>query len=68
MKALTRRLAERDEYTEVHTRRVALRSVQVGEVSGLTPERLRVLAAGGLLHDMGKLRPRRDPQEARSPQ
>jgi putative nucleotidyltransferase with HDIG domain len=55
VKALTRRLAERDEYTEVHTRRVALRSVQVGEALGLTPERLRVLAAGGLLHDMGKL-------------
>jgi putative nucleotidyltransferase with HDIG domain len=55
VKALTRRLAERDEYTEVHTRRVALRSVQVGETLGLTPERLRVLAAGGLLHDMGKL-------------
>ena len=55
VKALTRRLAERDEYTEVHTRRVALRSVQVGEALGLKPERLRVLAAGGLLHDMGKL-------------
>jgi putative nucleotidyltransferase with HDIG domain len=55
VRALTRRLAERDEYTEVHTRRVALRAVQVGEELGLTPERLRVLAAGGLLHDMGKL-------------
>jgi putative nucleotidyltransferase with HDIG domain len=55
VKALTRRLAERDEYTEVHTRRVALRSVQVGEALGLKPERLRVLAAGGLLHDIGKL-------------
>jgi HD domain len=55
VRALTRRLAERDEYTEVHTRRVALRSVQVGVALGLTPERLRVLAAGGLLHDMGKL-------------
>jgi HD-GYP domain-containing protein (c-di-GMP phosphodiesterase class II) len=34
---------------------VALRAVQVGEELGLPPERLRVLAAGGLLHDMGKL-------------
>jgi len=53
--ALTRLLAERDAYTEEHTRRVALRTVQVGERLGLAPERLRVLAAGGLLHDMGKL-------------
>jgi putative nucleotidyltransferase with HDIG domain len=53
--ALTRLLAERDAYTEEHTRRVALRAVQVGEELQLPPERLRVLAAGGLLHDMGKL-------------
>jgi hypothetical protein len=55
VRALTRLLAERDEYTEQHTRRVALRAVQVGEELGLSPERLRSLAAGGLLHDMGKL-------------
>ena len=55
VKALTRLLAERDVSTEEHTRRVALRAVQVGEELGLSPERLRVLAAGGLLHDMGKL-------------
>jgi putative nucleotidyltransferase with HDIG domain len=53
--ALTKVLAQRDQYTEEHTRRVALRAVQVGEELGLPPERLRVLAAGGLLHDMGKL-------------
>ena len=53
--ALTKLLGERDTYTEEHTRRVALRAVQVGEELGLAPERLRVLAAGGLLHDMGKL-------------
>ena len=53
--ALTHLLAERDRYTEEHTRRVALRAVQVGVELGLAPERLRMLAAGGLLHDMGKL-------------
>jgi HD-GYP domain-containing protein (c-di-GMP phosphodiesterase class II) len=53
--ALTVRLAERDTYTEEHTRRVALRAVQVGEELGLAPNRLRTLAVGGLLHDMGKL-------------
>jgi putative nucleotidyltransferase with HDIG domain len=55
VRALTRLLAERDTYTEEHTRRVALLAVQVGETLGLSPERLRVLAAGGLLHDIGKL-------------
>jgi HD-GYP domain-containing protein (c-di-GMP phosphodiesterase class II) len=48
-------LAEKDTYTEEHTRRVALRAVQVGEELGLSPARLRSLAVGGLLHDIGKL-------------
>jgi putative nucleotidyltransferase with HDIG domain len=34
---------------------VALRAVQVGEELGLAPVRLRELAVGGLLHDVGKL-------------
>jgi hypothetical protein len=55
VRALTLRLAEKDTYTEEHTRRVALRAVQVGEELGLSPTRLRTLAVGGLLHDMGKL-------------
>jgi putative nucleotidyltransferase with HDIG domain len=53
--ALTQRLADKDESTEEHTRRVALRAVQVGEELGLPPGRLRSLAIGGLLHDIGKL-------------
>jgi len=48
-------LADKDESTEEHTRRVALRAVQVGEELGLAPGRLRQLAIGGLLHDIGKL-------------
>lgn len=55
VRALTQRLAEKDESTEEHTRRVALRAVQVGEELGLSPNRLRSLAIGGLLHDIGKL-------------
>jgi HD-GYP domain-containing protein (c-di-GMP phosphodiesterase class II) len=55
VRALTMRLAEKDEYTEGHTRRVALRAVQIGEELGLSPSRLRTLAIGGLLHDVGKL-------------
>jgi hypothetical protein len=55
VRALMLRLAEKDEYTEGHTRRVALRAVLVGEELGLAPNRLRILATGGLLHDIGKL-------------
>src|SRR5205814_10578856 len=55
VRALTRLLADKDESTEEHTRRVALRAVQVGEELGLAPGRLRQLAIGGLLHDIGKL-------------
>ena len=55
VRALTHLLAEKDESTEEHTRRVALRAVQVGEELGLPPGRLRALAIGGLLHDIGKL-------------
>ncbi len=56
VRALLVDLAEKDAYTEEHTRRVALRAVQVGAELGLPPERLHDLAVGGLLHDIGKLR------------
>lgn len=55
VRALMERLAEKDAYTEGHTRRVALLAVQLGEALGLPPIRLRDLATGGLLHDVGKL-------------
>ena len=55
VRALTVCLARKDEYTEEHTRRVALRAVQVGEELGLTGGRLRALATGALVHDIGKL-------------
>jgi HD domain len=55
VRALLVALADKDTYTEEHTRRVAMRAVQVGDELGLAPERLRKLAMGGLLHDIGKL-------------
>jgi HD-GYP domain-containing protein (c-di-GMP phosphodiesterase class II) len=55
VRALTVALAEKDTYTQEHTRRVAMRAVQVGEELGLSPGSLRALAVGGLLHDIGKL-------------
>jgi HD-GYP domain-containing protein (c-di-GMP phosphodiesterase class II) len=55
VRALMMRLAGKDPSTEVHTRRVAALAVQIGEELGLPERRLRLLALGGLLHDMGKL-------------
>jgi len=55
VRALSVRLAGKDEYTAQHTRRVALLAVQVGESLGLSASALRTLAIGGLVHDIGKL-------------
>jgi hypothetical protein len=55
VRALMERLAAKDASTEEHTRRVATLAVVVGEELGLSPTRLRSLAIGGLLHDIGKL-------------
>jgi HD-GYP domain-containing protein (c-di-GMP phosphodiesterase class II) len=55
VRALMERLAAKDISTEEHTRRVATLAVVVGEQLGLSPARLRTLAIGGLLHDIGKL-------------
>lgn len=55
VRALLVRLAEKDHSTEGHTRRVATLAVQMGEQLGLPEGRLRQLALGGLLHDIGKL-------------
>jgi HD-GYP domain-containing protein (c-di-GMP phosphodiesterase class II) len=55
LRGLLARLGEKDASTDEHTRRVALRAVEVGEELGLAPARLRALAVGGLLHDVGKL-------------
>jgi hypothetical protein len=55
VRSLTVRLHDKDTSTGEHTRRVALRAVQVGEQLGLPPSQLRSLAIGALLHDIGKL-------------
>jgi HD-GYP domain-containing protein (c-di-GMP phosphodiesterase class II) len=55
VRALMVRLAAEDPSTEGHTRRVAALAVLIGERLGLAESRLRLLALGGLLHDMGKL-------------
>jgi putative nucleotidyltransferase with HDIG domain len=55
VRALMISLERKDRSTEQHTRRVALLAVQVGESLKLPPATLRHLAAGGLMHDIGKL-------------
>jgi putative nucleotidyltransferase with HDIG domain len=55
VRALMVRLAERDTSTEEHTRRVAVLAAQVGEELKLPAPTRRLLAVGGLLHDIGKL-------------
>lgn len=53
--AMMVRLFEKDPSTAIHTRSVAALAVQMGERLGLPTDRLRLLALGGLMHDMGKL-------------
>ena len=55
VRALLVRLGDKDASTEEHTERVAQLAVQVGDTLGLPAARLRQLAMGGLLHDIGKL-------------
>jgi HD-GYP domain-containing protein (c-di-GMP phosphodiesterase class II) len=55
VKALLVQLGEKDAYTEGHTRRVALLAAQIGEDLGLAPARVRDLALGAMVHDVGKL-------------
>jgi putative nucleotidyltransferase with HDIG domain len=55
VRALLVALAAKDASTEEHTRRVARLAAEVGDELGLPPGRLRALATGGLLHDIGKL-------------
>ncbi len=52
---LVERLTEKDPSTAGHVQRVALLAVQMGEHLHVPTGRLRLLAAGGLLHDIGKL-------------
>jgi HD-GYP domain-containing protein (c-di-GMP phosphodiesterase class II) len=55
VRALMVGLAEKDAPVEAHARRVASLAVEIGERLGLSASRLRSLAVGGLLHDIGKL-------------
>lgn len=55
VRALVRATEARDSYTAGHNVRVALLAVKLGEALGLSPEQLRALAQGGVIHDVGKV-------------
>ncbi len=48
-------IEQKDGYTAGHTLRVAEIAVRIGQILGLEPERLRVLARAGVLYDVGKI-------------
>ncbi|MEX0665815.1 MAG: HD domain-containing phosphohydrolase [Acidimicrobiia bacterium] len=55
VRAFVEAIGRKDELTRAHVVRVAELSMRVGERARLSPERLRALGLGGLLHDIGKL-------------
>ncbi len=48
-------IERKDGYTAGHTMRVAEISVRIAQALGLPPERRRLLARAGVLHDVGKI-------------
>lgn len=55
VRALVVATEAKDRYTAGHNERVARNAVRIGEALGLRPERLRALAQGGMVHDVGKI-------------
>ncbi|MBI2846054.1 MAG: HD-GYP domain-containing protein [Chloroflexi bacterium] len=55
LQALSSSLDLRDHETEGHAMRVAHRAVELAKILGVSPEELRTIEYGGLLHDVGKI-------------
>jgi putative nucleotidyltransferase with HDIG domain len=55
VKALVVATESRDLYTAGHNFRVAMYALRLGEEMGLSPEQLRALAQGTVVHDVGKI-------------
>ncbi|QHT59196.1 HD-GYP domain-containing protein [Paenibacillus lycopersici] len=56
VRALIMATEAKDEYTAGHNNRVALYALRLGEEMGLSKDRLRAIAQGGVVHDVGKLK------------
>jgi len=56
VRALVVATERHDPYTAGHSYRVALYALHLGQAMNLPPERLRALAQGAVLHDIGKIR------------
>lgn len=55
VRTLVERAEMMDEYMAGHSRRVALAALRLGSALKISPEQLRALAQGAILHDIGKL-------------
>jgi hypothetical protein len=55
LSTLVRAVEMKDAYTHGHSQRTARLAVELGLRMGLPPDRLRVIARGAYLHDLGKI-------------
>lgn len=55
LSTLVRAVEVKDVYTHGHSERTAQMAVELGLQMGLPPDRLRVIARGAFLHDLGKI-------------
>jgi HD-GYP domain-containing protein (c-di-GMP phosphodiesterase class II) len=55
LRSLVRAVEIKDAYTHGHSQRTARIAVELGLLMGLGPDRLRVIARGAYLHDVGKI-------------
>jgi HD-GYP domain-containing protein (c-di-GMP phosphodiesterase class II)/HAMP domain-containing protein len=55
VRALANSLDAKDPYTRGHSERVALYSLEIGRKMNLSPDELKTLHIGALLHDIGKI-------------
>ena len=56
VRALIQETESRDPYTAGHNFRVTLYALKIGEELGLSPDQMRALAQGTIVHDVGKIR------------